>query len=63
MTQVTDYLKTHGVPFERIVHQQAYTSVAEARALGIDASEVIKTVAMRWPTWPPRACSPCGSRP
>jgi prolyl-tRNA editing enzyme YbaK/EbsC (Cys-tRNA(Pro) deacylase) len=47
MTQVTDYLETHGVPFERIVHQQAYTSVAEARALGIDASEVIKTVAMR----------------
>jgi Ala-tRNA(Pro) deacylase len=47
MTQVTDYLETHGVPFERIVHQQACTPVAEARALGIDASEVIKTVAMR----------------
>src|SRR5437764_13503302 len=47
MTQVTEHLQTHGVPFEAIAHQQAYTSIAEARALGIDASEVLKTVAMR----------------
>jgi Ala-tRNA(Pro) deacylase len=47
MTQVTEHLQTHGVPFEPIAHQQAYTSIAEARALGIDASEVLKTVAMR----------------
>ena len=47
MTQVTEHLETHGVPFEPITHQQAYTSIAEARALGIDASEVLKTVAMR----------------
>jgi prolyl-tRNA editing enzyme YbaK/EbsC (Cys-tRNA(Pro) deacylase) len=47
MTQVTEHLTTHGVPFEHIAHQQAYTSIAEARALGIDASEVLKTVAMR----------------
>jgi Ala-tRNA(Pro) deacylase len=47
MTQVTEHLEAHGVPFEPIVHQQAYTSIAEARALGIDASEVLKTVAMR----------------
>jgi Ala-tRNA(Pro) deacylase len=47
MTQVTEHLETHGVPFEAIAHQQAYTSIAEARALGIDASEVLKTVAMR----------------
>ncbi|MGH3223134.1 MAG: aminoacyl-tRNA deacylase [Streptosporangiaceae bacterium] len=47
MTQVTEHLETHGVPFEPVAHQQAYTSIAEARALGIDASEVIKTVAMR----------------
>ena len=47
MTQVTEHLETHGVPFEPIAHQQTYTSIAEARALGIDASEVIKTVAMR----------------
>src|SRR5215470_1320381 len=47
MTRVTQHLETHGVPFEAIAHQQAYTSIAEARALGIDASEVLKTVAMR----------------
>jgi Ala-tRNA(Pro) deacylase len=47
MTRVTEHLETHGVPFEPIAHQQAYTSIAEARALGIDAGEVLKTVAMR----------------
>ncbi len=47
MTQVTEHLRARGVPFEPIAHQQAFTSVAEARALGIDASEVLKTVAMR----------------
>jgi prolyl-tRNA editing enzyme YbaK/EbsC (Cys-tRNA(Pro) deacylase) len=47
MTQVTEHLKTHGVPFKAIAHRQAYTSIAEARALGIDASEVLKTVAVR----------------
>jgi Ala-tRNA(Pro) deacylase len=46
MTQVTEHLQARGVPFESIAHQQAYTSSAEARALGIDASEVLKTVAM-----------------
>ena len=45
--QVTEYLQTHGVPFEPIAHPQAYTSIDEARALGIEASEVLKTVAMR----------------
>jgi len=47
MTQVTEHLETHGVPFEPIAHQQADTSIDEARALGIDASEVVKTVAVR----------------
>ena len=47
MTQVTEHLQTHGVPFEPIAHRQAYTSVDEARALGIEASEVVKTVAVR----------------
>jgi Ala-tRNA(Pro) deacylase len=47
MTQVTEHLQARGVPFESIAHQRAYTSVAEARALGINASEVLKTVAMR----------------
>jgi Ala-tRNA(Pro) deacylase len=47
MTQVTEHLQTRGVPFAPIAHQQAYTSIDEARAIGIDASEVVKTVAMR----------------
>ncbi len=47
MTRVTEHLQTRGVPFAPIAHQQAYTSIAGARAPGIDASEVLKTVAMR----------------
>src|SRR5215469_2284002 len=47
MTQVTEHLQTHGVPFEPVAHRQAYTSIDEARALGIEASEVLKTVAVR----------------
>ena len=49
MTQVTEHLQTHGVPFKPIAHQQAYTSIDEARALGIEANEVLKTVAVRAP--------------
>jgi Ala-tRNA(Pro) deacylase len=47
MTQVTEHLQTIGIPFEAIAHQQAYTSIDEARALGIDVGEVVKTVAVR----------------
>ena len=47
MTRVTEHLQSLGVPFAAIAHQQAYTSIDEARALGIDASEVVKTVAVR----------------
>ena len=47
MTQVTEHLHALGVPFELIAHPQAYTSIEEAAALGIDASEVVKTVAVR----------------
>jgi len=52
MTQVTEHLETHGVSFAPITHQQAYTSIAEARTLGIEASDVLKTVAVRvgWAT-------------
>jgi Ala-tRNA(Pro) deacylase len=46
MTQVTEHLQARGVPFEPIAHEQVCTSIGEARALGIDASEVLKTVAM-----------------
>ena len=33
MTQVTEHLETHGVPFVPITHQQTYTSIAEATTL------------------------------
>jgi prolyl-tRNA editing enzyme YbaK/EbsC (Cys-tRNA(Pro) deacylase) len=46
-TQVTEHLQARGVPFAAIAHRQAYTSIDEARALGIEASEVVKTVAVR----------------
>jgi len=41
---VTDHLERRGVAFEVIPHGQAYTSLDEARALGITAGEVVKTV-------------------
>jgi Ala-tRNA(Pro) deacylase len=47
MSLLREHLEGHGVPFEPITHRQTYTSIAEARALGIDASEVLKTVAVR----------------
>jgi Ala-tRNA(Pro) deacylase len=47
MSVVTEHLKQQGSGFEVIPHQQAYTSTDEARALGIDANEVLKPLAMR----------------
>ncbi|MGH9011574.1 MAG: aminoacyl-tRNA deacylase [Acidimicrobiia bacterium] len=47
MSLVTDHLEERGVPFEVIPHRQAYTSIDEARALGIAADEVVKTVLVR----------------
>ncbi|MBI2238274.1 MAG: hypothetical protein HYU54_07110, partial [Actinobacteria bacterium] len=37
MSVVTEYLEARGVPFEVIEHPRAFTSVAEARALGVEA--------------------------
>ena len=47
MSVVTEHLEQRGIAFELIPHQQAYTSAEEARALGIDAGEVLKTLAVR----------------
>jgi Ala-tRNA(Pro) deacylase len=44
MSLVTEHLENRGVAFEVIPHRQAYTSIDEARALGIAADEVVKTV-------------------
>jgi Cys-tRNA(Pro) deacylase len=47
MSAVTDHLGKRGVPFEIIPHEQTYTSIDEARALGIDADEVVKTLVVK----------------
>jgi Ala-tRNA(Pro) deacylase len=46
MSAVTDHLERRGVSFELISHAETYTSIDEARALGIAAEEVVKTVAL-----------------
>jgi Ala-tRNA(Pro) deacylase len=47
MSVVTEHLERRGSTFELLPHRQAYTSTDEARALGIDAGEVLKTLAVR----------------
>jgi len=47
MSAVTDHLGKRGVPFEVISHEQAYTSIDEARALGLTADEVLKSVLLK----------------
>lgn len=44
MTLTTEYLEGRGVPFEVVPHEKAFTSIDEARALGIDADVVVKTL-------------------
>ena len=46
MSLVTDYLTERGVGFEVIPHRRAFTSLQEARELGVAAEEVLKTVAL-----------------
>src|SRR5215218_2998623 len=41
MSVVTEHLEQRGSVFEVIPHRQAYTSVDEARALGIEAGEAL----------------------
>ena len=47
VSAVTEHLEQRGSAFELLPHCQAYTSTDEARALGIDAGEVLKTLAVR----------------
>jgi len=44
MSVVTKYLEQRGISFEVIPHQRAFTSVDEARTMGVEADEVLKTV-------------------
>jgi len=47
MSAVTEHLERGGYAFEVIPHRQVYTSIDEARALGVDAGDVLKTLALR----------------
>ncbi len=47
MSALTEHLEPRGSAFELLPHRQAYTSTDEARALGVDAGEVLKTLAVR----------------
>jgi Ala-tRNA(Pro) deacylase len=47
MSVVTEHLEQRGCIFEVIPHREAYTSVEEARALGIAVGEVLKSLAVR----------------
>jgi prolyl-tRNA editing enzyme YbaK/EbsC (Cys-tRNA(Pro) deacylase) len=44
MSITTDYLAGAGVAFEAVAHDKVFTSIDEARALGIEADEVVKTL-------------------
>jgi Ala-tRNA(Pro) deacylase len=47
MSAVTKHLEQGGSAFEQIPHRQAYTCMEEARALGVEAGDVLKTLAVR----------------
>lgn len=46
MPTVSEHLESRGVTFELVPHEQAYTSMEEARALGLSGDEVLKVVVL-----------------
>lgn len=44
MSLTTEHLQRRGVAFETIPHAKAFTSIDEARSLGVQADEVVKTL-------------------
>jgi len=46
MTTLTDYLDREGIAYELLRHERAFTGIDEARVLGIQADEVLKTVVL-----------------
>ena len=46
MSLTTEYLEGRGVPFDVIAHDKAFTTIDEARALGVEADAVVKTLLM-----------------
>lgn len=46
MSVVTEHLQRRDVPFELITHPRAFSSLAEALAMGVEADEVLKTLVL-----------------
>jgi Ala-tRNA(Pro) deacylase len=44
---VTEFLEREGVPYEVVEHERTESAAAEARAAGVPASDVAKTVVLR----------------
>src|SRR4029453_4230375 len=44
---VTAFLERHGIPYEVVEHERTQTAAAEARAAGVPAADVAKTVVLR----------------
>jgi Ala-tRNA(Pro) deacylase len=44
---VTAFLERHGVPYEVVEHERTQTAAAEARAAGMPAADVAKTIVLR----------------
>ena len=59
---VTEHLRGRGVPFEEIPHERTYTSIDEARALGISADEVVKTIVLNTAAGHVLAVAPASQR-
>lgn len=62
MSNVTEHLEGQGVDFEVLPHEPTMTSLAEARALGLAASDVVKTVVLDVRTGHAFAVLPAGCR-
>jgi Ala-tRNA(Pro) deacylase len=47
LAAVTAFLERQGVPFEVLEHERTQTAAAEARATGVPAADVAKTIVLR----------------
>jgi Ala-tRNA(Pro) deacylase len=47
LAAVTKFLEREGVPYEVVEHERTHTAAAEARAAGVPAADVAKTVVLR----------------
>jgi Ala-tRNA(Pro) deacylase len=59
---VTGYLEERCIPYDAFWHEQTYTSIAEARALGFTADEVLKTLVVTTKTGPVLIVIPASRR-